>query len=422
MSDGAGEAVENAPAVATTDPPTTPVARVASTDAVNNIGGTSGGDDDPTPPAFTEEDLARMEEERVRVQELYLREADLKRREKAVAVAELSSPESLASMNAERMRRAENFRLEALAKKATRGDDGAPPPRTAAATSPAIPVETAWMERERLERRARYELEAFERRRAAERAVTAEDVLRRKEAEASARRAMAEAMYAPSFVPPPSAVLGPDGGSLSRKSGNGDDGDAVETVTLEEVLRGGAATTTTDDDADAPVVVERGPETRRDEGDARESGGSGGATREEEGKGDGADDDDDESGMRANDVDANDVDADDIDAIADRLAADADEDEAWDELDDISEGGTIAYGRIPWPNELDDISEGGRRRLPASVERARLDRLAARYDPDEFFARYGDRVDVADAARVLEKVREVSRAVEERRAALRRDS
>ena len=247
MSDGAGEAVENAPAVATTDPPTTPVARVASTDAVNTIGGTSGGDADPTPPAFTEEDLARMEEERVRVQELYLREADLKRREKAVAVAELSSPESLASMNAERMRRAENFRLEALAKKATRGDDGAPPPPpTAAATSPAIPVETAWMERERLERRARYELEAFERRRAAERAVTAEDVLRRKEAEASARRAMAEAMYAPSFVPPPSAVLGPDGGSLSRKSGNDDDGgdDAVETVTLEEARRRRQPTTT----------------------------------------------------------------------------------------------------------------------------------------------------------------------------------
>ena len=436
MSDGAGEAVENAPAVATTDPPTTPVARVASTDAVV-IGGTSGGgNDDPTPPAFSTEDLARMEEERVRVQELYLREADLKRREKAVAVAELSSPESLASMNAERKRRAENFRLEALAKKATRGDDGAPPPPTAAATSPAIPVETAWMERERLERRRRYELEAFERRRAAERAVTAEDVLRRKEAEASARRAMAEAMYAPSFVPPPSAVLGPDGGSLARNSGNGD---AVETVTLEEVLRGGAATTTT---ADAPGVVERGPETRRDEGevvelvgawdvpgsnpavdvttlpegDARESG-SRGATPEK-GKGDGADDD--ESGMRADDVNADDVDADDIDAVADRLAADADEDEAWDELDDIS-GGTIAYGRIPWPNELDDIS-GIPRRLPASVERARLDRLAARYDPDEFFARYGDRIDEADAARVMEKVREVSRAVEERRAALRRDS
>ena len=136
----------------------------------------------------------------MRVQELYLREADLKRREKAVAVAELSSPESLAAMNAERVRRAENFRLEALAKKATRGKDDAtppeaPPPTAAVATSPIDVPETAWMERERLERRRRYELEAIERRRAAERAVTAEDVLRRKEAEASARRAMAaEAM------------------------------------------------------------------------------------------------------------------------------------------------------------------------------------------------------------------------------------
>lgn len=399
MSDGAGEAVENAPAVATTDPPTTPVARVASTDAVV-IGGTSGGgDDDPTPPAFSTEDLARMEEERVRVQELYLREADLKRREKAVAVAELSSPESLAAMNAERMRRAENFRLEALAKKATRGKDDAPPPPTAAAaTSPVIPAEATWMERERLERRRRYELEAYERRRAAERAVTAEDVLRRKEAEASARRAMAEAMYAPSFVPPPSAVLGPNGCALG---GNGDDDDAVETVTLEEVLR--AATTTTADD-DAPGVVERGPETRFDEGDARGSD-SGDATPDE-GKGGGAADDNDD-----------DVDADEIDAIADRLAADADEDEAWDELD--ANGGVIAYGRIPWPNELDDISN---RRLPASVERARLDRLASRFDPDEFLATYGDRVDEADGTRVMEKVREVSRAVQERRAALRRDS
>ena len=79
----------------------------------------------------------------------------------------------------------------------------------------------------------------------------------------------------------------------------------------------------------------------------------------------------------------------------------------------------IAYGRRPWPNELDDISKG---RLPASVERARLDRLASRFDPDEFLATYGDRVDEADGTRVMEKVREVSRAVQERRAALRRDS
>ena len=74
MSDDAEEAVENAPAVATTDPPTTPVARTPSqTDAVV-IGGTSPRDDDRPPPAFTAEDLRRMEEERVRVQELYLRE------------------------------------------------------------------------------------------------------------------------------------------------------------------------------------------------------------------------------------------------------------------------------------------------------------------------------------------------------------
>ena len=69
------------------------------------------------PPAFTEEDLRIMEVERKRTQELYVREAELKRREKAVAVAELASPESLAQMNAERRRVAEDFRLQALAKK-----------------------------------------------------------------------------------------------------------------------------------------------------------------------------------------------------------------------------------------------------------------------------------------------------------------
>ena len=69
------------------------------------------------PPAFTEEDLRIMEMERKRTQELYVREAELKRREKAVAVAELASPESLAQMNAERRRVAEDFRLQALAKK-----------------------------------------------------------------------------------------------------------------------------------------------------------------------------------------------------------------------------------------------------------------------------------------------------------------
>ena len=421
MSDGAEEAVENAPAVATTDPPTTPVARTPSqTDAVV-IGGTSPRDDDRPPPAFTAEDLRRMEEERVRVQELYLREADLKRREKAVAVAELSSPESLAAMNAERVRRAENFRLEALAKKATRGKDDAPPPKAppptaAVATSPIDVPETAWMERERLERRRRYELEAIERRRAAERAVTAEDVLRRKEAEASARRAMAEAMYAPSFVPPPSAVLGPNGDGGDAGGG----ADAVRVVTLEEVLRAAP----TDDDAaaddDAPGDVERGPDTRCDEGDARGSGdGSGGATPDE-GKGEGAEADEGKGeGAEADESPAEGIDADAIDAVVDRLAADADEDEAWDELDETH--GAIAYERIPWPDAREISGQSLSGRLPASVERARLDRLAARYDPDEFFARYGDRIDEAEKARALEKVREVSRAVEKRRAALRRD-
>ena len=113
------------------------------------------------------------------------------------------------------------------------------------------------------------------------------------------------------------------------------------------------------------------------------------------------------------------IDADAIDADVDRLAADADEDEAWDELDETH--GAIAYERIPWPDAREISGQSLSGRLPASVERARLDRLAARYDPDEFFARYGDPIDEAEKARALEKVREVSRAVEKRRAALRRD-
>ena len=84
------------------------------------------------PPAFTEEDLRIMEVERKRTQELYVREAELKRREKAVAVAELASPESLAQMNAERRRVAEDFRLQALAKKMQEANV-----RAAASTSPS---------------------------------------------------------------------------------------------------------------------------------------------------------------------------------------------------------------------------------------------------------------------------------------------
>ena len=112
------------------------------------------------PPAFTEEDLRIMEVERKRTQELYVREAELKRREKAVAVAELASPESLAQMNAERRRVAEDFRLQALAKKMQEANV-----RAAASTSPSSSPAAAsiaaiesremeWMERERLERRS----------------------------------------------------------------------------------------------------------------------------------------------------------------------------------------------------------------------------------------------------------------------------
>jgi hypothetical protein len=361
------------------------------------------------PPAFTEEDLRIMEVERKRTQELYVREAELKRREKAVAVAELASPESLAQMNAERRRVAEDFRLQALAKKMQEANVRAavstsPSSSPAAASIAAIECrEMEWMERERLERRRLYELEAAERSRAAERAVTAEDILRRKEAEASARRAMAEAMYAPAFVPPPSAVLGPTYGVNAGESGSNDftiDSTAdVHTVTLEEVLSpkaGSDASTSKTPD----VIEERLDEMRREEEEEEEE-----KEEEEEGSAGQADVTDEEN-AEADDENA-------IDRIADQLAADADEDAAWAELDEMD--GTITYGQIPWP----PAGVMGPVTLPANIDRARVKRMVTRYHPDKFAQKYGGRIAAEDKTRVEEKVKQVCQVVNERYAALR---
>jgi hypothetical protein len=360
------------------------------------------------PPAFTEEDLRIMEVERKRTQELYVREAELKRREKAVAVAELASPESLAQMNAERRRVAEDFRLQALAKKIQEANVRAavstsPSSSPAAASIAAIECrEMEWMERERLERRRLYELEAAERSRAAERAVTAEDILRRKEAEASARRAMAEAMYAPAFVPPPSAVLGPTYGVNAGESGSNDftiDSTAdVHTVTLEEVLSpkaGSDASTSKTPD----VIEERLDEKRREEEEEQEE-----KEEEEEGPAEKADATEEENETE---------DANAIDRIADQLAADADEDAAWAELDEMV--GTITYGQIPWP----PAGVMGPVTLPANIDRARVKRMVTRYHPDKFAQKYGGRIAAEDKTRVEEKVKQVCQVVNERYAALR---
>ena len=361
------------------------------------------------PPAFTEEDLRIMEVERKRTQELYVREAELKRREKAVAVAELASPESLAQMNAERRRVAEDFRLQALAKKMQEANVRAavstsPSSSPAAASIAAIECrEMEWMERERLERRRLYELEAAERSRAAERAVTAEDILRRKEAEASARRAMAEAMYAPAFVPPPSAVLGPTYGVNAGESGsNGftiDSTADVHTVTLEEVLSpkaGSDASTSKTPD----VIEERLDEMRREEEEEEEE-----KEEEEEGSAGQADVTDEENAEAEDEIA--------IDRIADQLAADADEDAAWAELDEMD--GTITYGQIPWP----PAGVMGPVTLPANIDRARVKRMVTRYHPDKFAQKYGGRIAAEDKTRVEEKVKQVCQVVNERYAALR---
>ncbi len=358
------------------------------------------------PPAFTEEDLRIMEVERKRTQELYVREAELKRREKAVAVAELASPESLAQMNAERRRVAEDFRLQALAKKMQEANVRAavstsPSSSPAAASIAAIECrEMEWMERERLERRRLYELEAAERSRAAERAVTAEDILRRKEAEASARRAMAEAMYAPAFVPPPSAVFGPTYGLNAGESGSNDftiDSTAdVHTVTLEEVLSPAGSDASKSKTPD--VIEERLDEKRREEEEEQKQ-------EEEEGPAGQADVTEEEN-AEAEDANA-------IDRIADQLAADADEDAAWAELDEMD--GTITYGQIPWP----PAGVMGPVTLPANIDRARVKRMLTRYHPDKFAQKYGERIAAEDKTRVEEKVKQVCQVVNERYAALR---
>ena len=360
----------------------------------------------PTPPAFTEEDLRIMEVERKRTQELYVREAELKRREKAVAVAELASPESLAQMNAERRRVAEDFRLQALAKKMQEANV-----RAAASTSPSSSPAAAsiaaiesremeWMERERLERRRLYELEAAERSRAAEHAVTAEDILRRKEAEASARRAMAEAMYAPAFVPPPSAVFGPTYGLNAGESGSNDftiDSTAdVHTVTLEEVLSPAGSDASKSKTPD--VIEERLDEKRREEEEEQKQ-------EEEEGPAGQADVTEEEN-AEAEDANA-------IDRIADQLAADADEDAAWAELDEMD--GTITYGQIPWP----PAGVMGPVTLPANIDRARIKRMLTRYHPDKFAQKYGERIAEEDKTRVEAKAKQVCQVVNERYAALR---
>ena len=358
------------------------------------------------PPAFTEEDLRIMEVERKRTQELYVREAELKRREKAVAVAELASPESLAQMNAERRRVAEDFRLQALAKKMQEANVRAavstsPSSSPAAASIAAIESrEMEWMERERLERRRLYELEAAERSRAAERAVTAEDILRRKEAEASARRAMAEAMYAPAFVPPPSAVLGPTYGVNAGENGSNDftiDSTAdVHTVTLEEVLSPAGSDASKSKTPD--VIEERLDEKRREEEEEQKQ-------EEEEGPAGQADVTEEEN-AEAEDANA-------IDRIADQLAADADEDAAWAELDEMD--GTITYGQIPWP----PAGVMGPVTLPANIDRARIKRMLTRYHPDKFAQKYGERIAEEDKTRVEAKAKQVCQVVNERYAALR---
>ena len=82
------------------------------------------------PTQHSEVELRRLEEERKAVRELYVREAEAKRAEKAARERELAA--ALDTMDRDRRERAEAYRLESLAKKMSlerRADDPNPRPR-----------------------------------------------------------------------------------------------------------------------------------------------------------------------------------------------------------------------------------------------------------------------------------------------------
>ena len=148
------------------------------------------------------------------------------------------------------------------------------------------------------------------------------------------------------------------------------------------------------------MIEERLDEKRREEEEEEEE-----KEEEEEGSAGQADVTDEEN-AEADDENA-------IDRIADQLAADADEDAAWAELDEMD--GTITYGQIPWP----PAGVMGPVTLPANIDRARVKRMLTRYHPDKFAQKYGERIAAEDKERVEEKVKQVCQVVNERYAALR---
>ena len=128
----------------------------------------------PTDSAFSEVELRRLEEERKAVRELYVREAEAKRAEKAAREREFAA--ALDTMDRDRRERAEAYRLESLAKKMSlerRADD---PNSTATATgstsgsAPAFtPEDLRRLDEERKARQRAYADEARALRRGATR-------------------------------------------------------------------------------------------------------------------------------------------------------------------------------------------------------------------------------------------------------------
>ena len=338
----------------------------------------------PTGPAFSEVELRRLEEERKAVRELYVREAEAKRAEKAARERELAA--GLDAMDRERRERAEAYRLESLAKKMSldgdrRADD---PKATATSTStstgstsgsaPAFtPEDLRRLDEERKARQRAYADEARALRRAAARGANT----------------------SPSSSNPTTPVSPTSSSPFSWSS-----------ETREETNPGTRPETTTpvSDPIPDPSRSPRPEAFPRPEASPRPEAAS--PVPEPP-----------TSPTRASSRAAREADA--------AAAADAEfrrQEDAWATLD--ASDRPVGYDAVPWPpGSALRIGEGTSSAsleapwlaVPASATKARLRRMLLRWHPDKFAARYGGRiVGGEEGERIMTRVRAMSEAVNAR--------
>ena len=330
----------------------------------------------PTDSAFSEVELRRLEEERKAVRELYVREAEAKRAEKAARERELAA--ALDTMDRDRRERAEAYRLESLAKKMSlerRADD---PKTTATATATATGSTSGSAPAFTPEDLRRLD----EERKARQRAYA-------DEARALRRGATRGANTSPSSSNPttPVSATSPPPFSWSRE-------------TREETHPGTRPETTT------PVPDPNSDESRpsRPEASPRPEAAS---PRPEPPA----------SPTRAASRAARDADA--------AAAADAEfhrQEDAWATLD--ASDRPVGYGDVPWPPGSSlRVGEGTSSAsleapwlaVPATATKSRLRRMLLRWHPDKFAARYGGRiVGGEEGERIMSRVRAMSDAVNAR--------